>query len=256
MSFELSLLPLPESRHVIIGGAGGIGFGLVKALHNHGVKLCVMDLPEALSRRDFPDGVQLKNMDLHSDKSVKSAFEGVSFGKIDGLSFCAGYTKGFDKIEQLDMECFDDIFSGNLRGAALALKHAKPLMAERSAMVFLSTAIGQIGAPGYAGYGAAKMGLNALIRTAAAEFAPMIRVNGVAPGAVDTAFIRGGFAQGVEEVGDPQRFNVKDYAACIPLGRMADVDDIIGPLLFLLSPASRYMTGQVIHVNGGGVMRD
>lgn len=256
MSFDLSLSPLPESRHVIIGGAGGIGFGLVQALHGLGVKLCIMDLPEALSRRDFPDDVQLIYMDLHSDESVSSAFESVSFDKIDGLSFCAGYTTGFDKLEKLDMDCFDDILSGNLRGAALCLKHAKPLMAQLSAMVFLSTAIGQIGAPGYAGYGAAKMGLNALIRTAAAEFAPMIRVNGIAPGAVDTAFIRGGFAQGAEEVGDPKRFNVKDYAARIPLGRMAEVDDIIGPLLFLLSPASRYMTGQVIHVNGGGVMRD
>jgi NAD(P)-dependent dehydrogenase (short-subunit alcohol dehydrogenase family) len=52
------------------------------------------------------------------------------------------------------------------------------------------------------------------------------------------------------------RFDEKEYNKKIPLGRMANIDDIIGPILFLLSDNARYITGQVIHVNGGGFMRD
>ena len=86
--------------------------------------------------------------------------------------------------------------------------------------------------------------------------APDIRVNGVAPGAVDNAFIRGGYAEGGAQAGPPARFDEEDYLQKIPMGRMGMNEDVVGPVLFLLSDAARYITGQVLHVNGGGFMRD
>ncbi len=81
---------------------------------------------------------------------------------------------------------------------------------------------------------------------------PNIRVNAVAPAAVDTAFLRGGTGRS-DEQGAP-RFDMDAYAASIPLGRIALPEDIAGPILFLLSDAAGYITGQTLHINGGSFM--
>jgi 3-oxoacyl-[acyl-carrier protein] reductase len=80
----------------------------------------------------------------------------------------------------------------------------------------------------------------------------VIRVNAVAPSAVDTPFLRGGIAHGKPD--RPLRMDVGAYLATIPMGRLATADDIVGPILFLLSPGARYITGQTLHINGGGLM--
>ncbi|MEO7940420.1 MAG: SDR family oxidoreductase, partial [Burkholderiaceae bacterium] len=84
------------------------------------------------------------------------------------------------------------------------------------------------------------------------EAAPIVRANAVAPSAVDTAFLRGGTGRG-EEDGQAARLDVAAYARTLPLQRIANPDDIVGPILFLAGPASRYMTGQVLHINAGSV---
>jgi NAD(P)-dependent dehydrogenase (short-subunit alcohol dehydrogenase family) len=131
---------------------------------------------------------------------------------------------------------------------------------DAGSLVFLSTAIGQVGAPGYGPYGMAKGGLNALVRTIAAEEAAQaIRANAVAPGPVLTPFVRGGMGRGVKDTSteaQPTRFDADAFAKRIPMGRLGEPDDVAGPVLFLMSEAARYITGQVIHVNGGAFMRD
>jgi NAD(P)-dependent dehydrogenase (short-subunit alcohol dehydrogenase family) len=94
-----------------------------------------------------------------------------------------------------------------------------------------------------------------LTKAIAMENGPAIRANVVAPSAVDTAFLGGGTADGGEQPGADSWFkqNVEAYVASIPLGRLATADDIVGPILFLAGPGSRYITGQVIHVNGGRI---
>lgn len=197
-------------------------------------------------------------IDLRDETSIVAAMErlGESGATLDGIAVCSGYTSGSDSVAELDTTRFDDVLSGNLRGPVLALRQAVPLLADGASIVLLTTAIGQIGAPGYAAYGASKAALNAITRILAAELAPSVRVNGVAPGAVDTAFVRGGFGAGAPEDGDPQRFDAREYEAKVPLGRMAVPDDVVGPVLFLLSESARHITGQILHVNGGAFMRD
>ena len=74
----------------------------------------------------------------------------------------------------------------------------------------------------------------------------------MAPGAVDTAFLRGGTGRS-DEQGQP-RVDPATYGRVVPLGRIAQPSDVVQPILFLLSPASAYMTGQTLHINGGTYM--
>jgi len=250
--------PRAFSTVLVIGGCGGIGHALAGELARQDCTVIIMDLPEAIARREPAGEIRTVPVDLRNEVSIESAFRTLAQSdvRLNSVAVCSGYTKGHDRIDALDTSRFDDVISGNLRGPALAMREAKQLLAQDAAIVLLTTAIGQIGAPGYAGYGAAKAGLNALVRILAAELAPEIRVNGVAPGAVDTAFIRGGFGEGADESGAPARFDAEAYDAKVPMGRMAASEDVVGPLMFLLSDAARYITGQVLHVNGGAFMRD
>jgi 3-oxoacyl-[acyl-carrier protein] reductase len=252
------LAPRLGARILVIGGCGGIGHCFIRHAESLGLDVTVMDLPAAVARRGAtPDGGFIP-IDLRDETSVESAFASLADAayRCDGLVIASGYTRGDDRIAELDTARFDDVLSGNLRGPVLALRSASRVLSRQAAVVVLTTAMGQLGIPGYAAYGAAKSGLNAIIRILAAEMAPGVRVNGVAPGAIDNAFIRGGFAHGAAEAGPPARFDENDYLEKIPMRRMAVNEDVVGPMLFLLSDAARYITGQVLHVNGGGFMRD
>lgn len=125
-------------------------------------------------------------VDLREEASISASFSEMAAAGLtfDTVAICSGYTRGHDTIAKLSTESFDDIVSGNLRGPVLAFGELAPLLNNDAAIVIVSTAMGQIGAPGYAGYGAANAGLNSIVRIAAAEFAPTARVNGVAPGAI------------------------------------------------------------------------
>src|SRR5690606_38039821 len=101
-------------------------------------------------------------------------------------------------------------------------------------------------------YAASKGGLISLTKALAAEYAPQIRVNAVAPGAVETDFLAGG--TGRESIENDRSWfdNLKDkYVANIPLGRTATPADIAGPIFCLCGSSARYMTGQLLHLNGG-----
>jgi 3-oxoacyl-[acyl-carrier protein] reductase len=103
--------------------------------------------------------------------------------------------------------------------------------------------------PGYGPYASAKAGILALTRMLAAEHSPAIRVNAVAPSAVRTEFITGGTGRTGQD--STPLLDLDAYGRTLPLQRVAEADDVVGPILFLLGPGSRYLTGQVLHVNGG-----
>jgi 3-oxoacyl-[acyl-carrier protein] reductase len=252
------VFPEVKSRLLIIGACGGIGHAVWRAAEDEGLDVTAMDLESSFSRRSIDASDAAIPVDLLDEQSIQNAFAKLADLNVslDGVAVCSGYTSGSDAIAELDTARFDNVLSGNLRGPVLALREASPLLKDGASVVLLSTAIGQIGARGYAAYGAAKAALNAITRILAAELAPAVRVNGVAPGAVDTAFIRGGFGAGAAEDGVPERIDPEEYTKLVPLGRMGVPDDIVGPVLFLLSDAARYITGQVLHVNGGAFMRD
>jgi 3-oxoacyl-[acyl-carrier protein] reductase len=106
--------------------------------------------------------------------------------------------------------------------------------------------------PHYGPYAASKAGLIALTKSFALEHAPLVRANAVAPGLVDTAFLRGGTGRSNED-GTPT-IDIDAYAVMNPMRRVALPEDIVGPVMFLLGPDSAYMTGQTLWVNGGAYM--
>lgn len=106
--------------------------------------------------------------------------------------------------------------------------------------------------PNYGAYSASKSAVIAMTKTLALELAPKLRVNAVAPGLVDTAFLRGGTGRSAEDA--ESIVNLDAYKAITPLDRIAQPADITGPIRFLLGPDSGFMTGQVLWVNGGGYM--
>jgi 3-oxoacyl-[acyl-carrier protein] reductase len=118
--------------------------------------------------------------------------------------------------------------------------------------VQVGSGLGHNARPGFGAYAVAKAGIAALTRQLALELAPAIRVNTVAPSAVDTAFLRGGTGRSDEAQGAP--IDTEAYAAAIPMRRIAVAEDVTGPILFLLGDGARYVTGQVLHVNGGAYM--
>ena len=240
----------------ILGGAGGIGRALVACLKSEGAAVAVLDLPASLERHPVPAGVTAIPLDLTDAASLQAGFSqlAAAMPALDGIVNLSGFMTPRRPLEDTPPEDLDAVLATNLRGAARAAQAALPLLrAGRSpAMVQVASGLAQHIRPGFGPYAMAKAGLIALTRTLALEAAPLIRVNAVCPGAVDTAFLRGG--TGRSDEAEAPDIDIPAYAAAIPLGRMAEPQDVVGPIRFLLSEDSAYMTGQCLWINGGAYM--
>ncbi len=239
-------------RIAVLGGAGGIGRALVSHLVAEGHAVTVLDLATSLEKHalDVP-GIAV---DVCSEASVAAAFAelGQQAGTIDGFVNLAGYNSELQPIGTMSSTYFDEITGGNLRGAFLAAKAVLPLMAEGGSAVNIASGLAANIRPGYGAYSASKAGVIAMTKVFALENAPRVRFNAVAPGLVDTAFLRGGTGRSDEDKDSIVPLDA--YRTATPMQRLAQPEDIVGPIDFLLSPASGFMTGQVLWVNGGGYM--
>lgn len=251
------LAPAEKSRIAVLGGRGGIGRVLVDVLSGAGCQIAVLDLPASLERHPVPLGVLAVPCDALDDGSLAGAIDRLdkAWGGLDGLVNLCGFAAAKLPVDQTDHADWDEVVSGNLRAAFTSSRAARPLLdkGRAASVVHISSGIATLGTPGYGPYAASKAGVIALTKTLAQEWAPSIRVNAVAPSAVDTAFLRGGTGRGRED-GPPERLDLDAYEQRVPLGRIATPADIVGPILFLLGPASAYLTGQTLHVNGGLLM--
>ncbi len=248
------LAPPVGNRLAIVGGCGGIGRALVSAALVEGLKVAVLDLPQSLDRHP-PDGCLAIRIDATDEASVASAFGQLAreWQAIDHLVNLAGFARERIPLADTAAADFDEVVWGNLRSTYLSCRAAVPLLRAGHAPTIVNAASGLAvrSLPGYGPYCAAKAGVLGLTRSLAVENAPQIRVNAVAPTAVDTAFLRGGTGRVEDENALPPHVDVANYIKGVPLGRIAEADDVVGPILFLLGPASRYMTGQTLHINGG-----
>lgn len=237
-------------RIAVLGGAGGIGRRLVAELTEAGDDTIVMDLPASLERH----GVAGIGVDVSNEASVSAAFAELrKGGPLSGFVNLAGYNAALTPLAETTATYFDDVLAGNLRGAFLAARAATPLLnAPGASMVMISSGLATHVRPGYGAYSASKAAVIAMTKTMALECAPRIRVNAVAPGLVDTAFLRGGTGRSAEDGEDIVSLDA--YRDATPLKRIATPADVTGPIRFLLGPDSGFMTGQVLWVNGGGFM--
>jgi NAD(P)-dependent dehydrogenase (short-subunit alcohol dehydrogenase family) len=200
-----------------------------------------------------PDGVRAIGVEGGDEASVAAAFAQLGEA-LDGFVNLAGFASPMQELGEVEPAVWDEVVMGNLRTAFLSARAALPLLAkgEAPAMVLMVSGLASHTRPGYGPYAACKAAMVSMTKTLALEAAPAIRVNAVGPGAVDTAFLRGGTGRSDED--QAPRLDVDAYAAMIPLKRIAVAGDVVGPTLFLLGPDSAYMTGQVLWVNGGAFM--
>ncbi|SIQ45331.1 3-oxoacyl-[acyl-carrier protein] reductase [Rhizobium sp. RU35A] len=239
-------------RIAVLGGAGGIGRALVASLLDQGDEVIVLDLQASLMRHALAaPGIAI---DVCDAASVTRAFADLAarWETMDGFVNLAGYNSQLLPLAETPGDYFDDVIAGNLRGVFLACRAAIPLMAEGGSVVNVASGLAANIRPGYGAYSASKAGVIAMTKTFAVENAPRLRFNAVAPGLVDTAFLRGGTGRSDED--QASIVPLEAYRAMTPMKRLALPDDIVGPIAFLLSQASGFMTGQVLWVNGGGYM--
>ena len=241
---------------VITGGAKGIGRGAAEAFAAARARVYVVDLDEAageaLARGIRERGGQAScvGCDVTDGARVRAAFERIlaEAGRLDVLVNCAG---GFWKqlsVEDTPEEEWDSIVALNLKTAFLCAKAAIPTFKRQGSGRIVNigsvagvTAFGGTSPP----YAAAKAAVHSLTRVLAMELGKYgVTANAIAPGT--TASER------VVAVRGPEQLKAigKDSA----LGRIAEVSDIVGSILFLASPEGGYLTGQTISVNGGRVM--
>lgn len=163
-------------------------------------------------------------------------------GGLDALVNNAGVTRTAP-FADVDAEFFSTLLSINFGGQFFCAQRAARYFAERGggSIVNLSSVHASRGFPGYPVYAAAKGAVESWTRSVAMELAPSIRVNAIAPGLVETPRV----------VADSQNYSRERIGAHNPMGRVGFPADIAEVVIFLLSDASRYMTGQILHVDGG-----
>lgn len=242
--------PEPGSRIVVVGAGGGIGRALVAALLEEEARVAALDLPQSLGL--VPDGTAgLFALDARAPDQVSDAFAraAAALGGIDAMVMLSGFTPTRTPASDIPPEVWSEVVEVNLNGTWLCARAAIPYLRKGRNPTILNTASGLAFKPstGYGPYAAAKAGVVALTRNLAQENAPWLRVNALAPSAVDTPFLTGGTGRDP----DVPQMNHDDYARAVPLGRLARPEDVVGPALFLLGPAAGYINGQCLHVNGG-----
>ncbi|MFK4259968.1 SDR family NAD(P)-dependent oxidoreductase [Agrobacterium tumefaciens] len=250
--------PPAEAKLVIVGGHGGIGQVLALRCLEAGAQVIALDTPAAIEEHPLPKGVISIPVNVLEPAQIEEAVSSVleQWNEIDGLVYLAGVGERPTPVSKFGLDQWDLAQDINLRGAFLVSKAFLPLLAPDSgSIVFISSGLAINVEAGFGAYSASKAGLIAYAKVLAKEVAPNLRVNVVAPGLVQTAFLAGGTGRGAAVPATLEQWFGEDGAkamrAAIPLGRVAVPDDIVAPILFLLGSASRFMTGQTLHVNGG-----
>jgi len=238
---------------LVTGGGQSIGREIALSLAREGASVAVVDVnPEtAQSTAAEIAALGVGSVGLAVDVSDWDAATGAvdkalgELGSIDILVNNAGITRD-GLLVRMDTAAWDMVMNVNLKGAFNFCKAAaKPMMKKRwGRIVNISSVVGVMGNAGQANYAASKAGLIGLTKSLAKELAGRdITANAVAPGFIDTPM--------TEVLGEKAR---KELAGMIPLGRLGTAADVVGVVSFLASERARYVTGQVLHVDGGMVM--
>ena len=246
-------MELKDRVVLVTGGARGIGKAIAENFAKRGAHLVIADISlgsaEETAREISATGVRTLALGLDVSKSddVTAAFERImkEFGRIDVVINNAGITKD-GLILRMKEEDWDAVININLKGVFLCAKEAVKLMVKQryGRIVNIASVVAFMGNPGQANYSASKAGIVGLTKTIAKEYASRgVTVNAVAPGFIATAMT------------DALPDNVRqEMLKSIPVGTFGSVDDVANAVAFLSSPDSGYITGQVIHVNGGMYM--
>jgi len=247
---------------VVTGAARGIGLGVAELLAEAGALVVAADViaggHEALAEKS--DG---RVVAARADVSKRAEFDALvdtavqRFGKLDVLANVAGVLRVAPTLE-ISEEDIDLLLGVNLKGVVNGCRSAARAMTKSGggAIVNIASSAGYQAYPHYGIYGATKAAVVSLTRTLALELAKSgIRVNAIAPGMIDTQMAGRRYRNADGSQTPEQRAAMlADTKERLPLGIPGEPRDIAQAVLYLASDASRYMTGQVLHPNGGQLM--
>jgi NAD(P)-dependent dehydrogenase (short-subunit alcohol dehydrogenase family) len=243
-----------SERVVLVTGAlTGIGRATALAFAREGATVVAAGRRDeegkvlAAELRELGAEAEYIRADVSVEDDVKALVDGTvrAFGKLDVAVNNAGFTGSRGPLVTQTLEAYNAVFGPNVLGVFFSLKHELRVMTRQGfgSIVNLSSTFGERGGAGGGLYSASKHAVNGFTRSAALEVAAQgIRVNAVAPGPVSTGGLDR-FAGGEEAAAA--------MAATVPAGRLGHVDDIADVIKFLASDDARFLTGQIVAVNGG-----
>jgi 3-oxoacyl-[acyl-carrier protein] reductase len=244
------MIDLKGKVSIVTGASRGIGLEVARKLAAQGSDIVILDvnLGDGASvagiEKDF--GVKCKGLvcDVSNEESVTSVFKEVvkEFGRVDVLVNNAGITRD-GLLMRMKAEDFDSVIAVNLRSAYLTTKAVVRTMLKQKfgRIINMASINGIVGQPGQANYAASKAGLIGMTKSNCKEFAAKnVTINAVAPGFIETEMT----AKLAEETRAA-------YVEAVPMKSMGTPEDVANAVCFLASDEARYITGQVLGVDGG-----
>lgn len=250
-----TVIDLTGKKAIVTGGSRGIGRATAILLARAGADVGISYRSREDEALSTLDEMRRANVtvwavasDLGQQKGVAKLFEECDeqFGWLDIFVANAGiWPPEYVPLTDMTDEQWHEMMRANLDSVFYTVREATRRMADGGKVIIVSSTAGQRGEAGHSHYAASKGAIISFVKSLAVELAPQdIQVNAVAPGWVETDMAAPALEGGERE----------KVVAQIPLGRIASADDIAGPILFLCSPMSRHITGEVLNVNGGSVL--
>jgi NAD(P)-dependent dehydrogenase (short-subunit alcohol dehydrogenase family) len=226
----------------ITGGAAGIGLGVAKRYIQAGARVVIADLADGSAIAENIGAAYLK-LDVSDEEQIQTSLKKAVqlFGKLDIVVNNAGITgrDNFMAIAEGKADHLMEVFKVNAFGVFFGLKHAPEWMNDDGSIIITSSLAAVMGVPGNSQYSGTKAAINSFCQIAALELGPRkIRVNSVCPGFIKTKM-------GASNLG------VYMSSKVTSLGRIGEVEELVGIYHFLAADESRYITGQMFNVDGG-----
>ena len=252
-------LSLADRTFLVTGGGSGIGKGVAAAVVAAGGNAMLVGrnadrlagATDEIKAAGGTGSVRYEPADVTNEEQVARVVDAATAwtGRLHGVVHCAGGSETIGPVTQIDSEAWRRTVDLNINGTMYVLKHSAREMVRGGGGSFIG--ISSIAASNthrwFGAYGVSKAGIDHLMQLAADELgASWVRVNCIRPGLIRTEL--------VAPVLESPELSA-DYAACTPLPRPGEVEDIANAALFLLSDASSFITGQVINVDGGQLVR-
>lgn len=240
---------------LVTGGSRGIGLEIARSLLKENAKVIICGrkqegLDSAVSELGGSENLMTVQCHIAKEDEVNSMFDSVisRYSKLDVLINNVGMNIVTPSLSDTDPGVWNKIIDSNLNGTFMCSRKAAQIMKNQKSgkVVTISSIAGRKAAPGMGVYGIAKAAIEMMTKVLASELALFnIQVNAVAPSMVKTDFSKPFWSN--SDI-------LNEIEKNIPMGRIAEIKDIVSPVLFLSSDAASYITGQTLVVDGGSTI--